>query len=95
MSDDPSGGIRERLREKYDNVHSLREFEIYGLESGQQDELGLVLFQNSPYSPLGSHAFVTDGRTLLDLARHILRELDPVTNVELLEKIRKLLDEQG
>ena len=39
-------------------------------------------------------AVLTDRQTLIDLARRILGKLDPVTNEQVLEKIRKLAMEQ-
>ncbi len=39
-------------------------------------------------------AVLTDRQTLVDLAREILRKLDPVTNEQILARIRNLLEDQ-
>ena len=86
--------IRAKLREKYGSVHSLKESEVIWPEEDQKDVLALILHAKADFDPGPSFAFLADRNDLLDLARHILHTLDPVTNEQLLEKLRKILEDQ-
>ena len=86
--------IRAKLREKYGSVHSLKESEVIWPEEDQKDVLALILHSKADFDPGPSFAFLADRDDLLNLAREILRTLDPVTKEELLEKVRKLLEAQ-
>ena len=86
--------IRAKLREKYDRVHSLKEFEVIWPEGDQKDVLALILHSKADFDPGPSFAFLADPDDLLNLAHEILRTLDPVTNEQLLEKIRRLLEDR-
>ena len=86
--------IRAKLREKYDSVHSLKESEVIWPEEDQKDVLALILHSKADFDPCPSFAFLADRDDLLELAREILRTLDPVTNEQVVEKIRRLLEDQ-
>ena len=76
-----------------ERVHHAEAADVVSIEQTQWgDQLLVVLSEDSPHHQY--HAFVTDRETLLQLARHILSTLDPVTNEQLLEKIRKLSEDQ-
>ena len=87
--------IRAKLREKYDRVHSLKESEVIWPEEDQEDVLALILHSKADFDPGPSFAFLADRDDLLNLAREILRTLDPVTSEQLREEIRKLLEDQN
>ena len=75
-------------------VHHVEAADAVSIEQTQWgDQLLVVISKDSPHHPY--HAFVTDRETLLQLARHILSTLDPVTNEQLREEIRKLLEDQN
>ena len=83
--------IREKLREKYDSVHSLKESAVIWPEADQKEVLALILHAKADFDPGPSFAFLADRDDLIDLAREILSSLDPMTTEQLLEKIRKLV----
>ena len=86
--------IRAKLREKYGSVHSLKESEVIWPEEDQKDVLALILHSKADFDPVPSFAFLADRDDLLNLAREILRTLDPVTDHQVLQRIRRLLEEQ-
>ena len=75
-------------------VRDLKAADVVQIEQTQWgDQLLVVLAGESQTRPY--YAFVSDRNTLLDLARDILSALDPVTNEQLREEIRKLLEDQN
>ena len=86
--------IRAKLGEKYGSVHSLKESEVIWPEEDQKDVLALILHSKADFDPGPSFAFLADRDDLLNLAREILRTLDPVTDHQVLQRIRRLLEEQ-
>ncbi len=61
--------IRAKLREKYDNVHSLRESAVIWPEEDQKQVLALILHSKADYDPGPGFAFLADRDDLLNLAR--------------------------
>ena len=84
----------DQAAELFRHVHDLKAVEVVGIEPTEAGDLLLLL---SVAVPQESHderpirAFRAHRHDLVDLARHILDRLDPVTNEQILEKIRKLV----
>ena len=75
-------------------VRDLKAADVVQIEQTQWgDQLLVILAGDSPTRPY--YAFVSDRNDLLDLARRILGTLNPVTHEELLEKVRRLVGNQG
>ena len=74
----------------------LKEYHLAEYETGQNgNAVALILLSRPDLDPPKGHVFVEDRQMFLDLACHILGKLDPVTNEQILVRIRKLLEDQG
>ena len=74
----------------------LKEYHLAQYETGQNTKaVALVVLSRPDYDPPKGHIlFVEDQQKFLDLACDILSALDPVTNEQILVRIRKLLEDQ-
>ena len=74
----------------------LKRFRLVPYETGHQTPASALIVYSSPEHPEPQgRVIVSDNRTLLELACDILGKLDPVTNEQILARIRKLLEDQG
>ena len=75
----------------------LEEFYLVPDEPGspRKEVSNLVLLSRRDLDPPRGQVFAVPRQRLLDLAIYILNELDPVTNEQILVRIRKLLEDQG
>ncbi len=87
----------DQAAEQFRYVHDLKAGEVVGIEPTEAGDLLLLLSVAVPQESHGQRpvrAFRAHRQDLVDLARHILGKLDPVTNEQILARIRKLLEDQ-
>ena len=74
----------------------LEDFYLVPDEPGsrRKEVSNLVLLSRRDLDPPRGQVFAVPQQKLLDLAIYILNELDPVTNEQLLARIRKLMEDQ-
>ena len=96
-SDIPSLPRLETLRVPLGEPIPLKEYRLAQYETGQNAKaVALVVLSRPDYDPPKGHIlFVEDQQKFLDLACDILSALDPVTNEQILVRIRKLLEGWG
>ena len=89
--------VASKWRARVENAPQVRKWELLA-PSPKPESLSLVLtLKYSPQPEIleacedGVFVFEIENHKLIALARHILDKLDPVTNEQLLEKIRKLV----
>ena len=96
MSDELEVITDKQWQEKFVLIHRLKgEARALRVQTQQsQSQFGLT-FEIEQHGKPVRLAVLTGRQTLLDLARQILDSLDPVTNEQVLEKLRKLLEDRG
>ena len=103
MSDDDDIYARtSTLREWQENPLKVRDCELVASTGSTLKSPRLILTLKSPARPeilerceeYGKFLFEFDHSDLVAMACDILSKLDPVTNEQVLEKIRKLLEDQ-
>ena len=74
----------------------LRKFRLVPYETGHPTipASALIVFSSPERPDHQGRVVVSDDQTFLDLACHILDKLDPVTDHQVLQRIRKLLEDQ-
>ena len=86
----------EQLHEEFVLLHRLKgeakAFRVPTQES--QSQLGLF-FEIEQHGQIVRRAVLMDRQDLVDLARQILSALDPVTNEQILARIRKLMEDRS
>ena len=96
MSDELEVITDEQFHEQFVLVHRLKgevvAFRAPSQESQSQFGLSFEIEQHGKPVRL---AVLTGRQALSDLARQILDSLDPVTNEQVLARIRKLLEDHG
>ena len=77
-------------------VIPLKEYRLADYPAGQnRNAVALVLLSRPDLDPPKGQVFVEDRQKFLELACHILDKLDPVTNEQILARIRKLVEDRG
>ena len=86
----------EKWREQFALVHRLvgEATAFHAQTQTRESEFGLS-FEIQQHGHPVKLAVLIDRQTLVELTRRILSTLDPVTNEQALEKIRKLVENRG
>ena len=84
------------LRGKYPRVLDMKSTEFHPLFGDPESSAAaaLEIHYSQADGPLDHAVLLWTKQDFGELARHILSTLDPVTNEQLLEEIRKLLEDQ-
>ena len=87
----------DQLQVPLGNPIPLKDYHLAQYETGQNTKaVALVLLSRPDLDPPEGHIlFVEDRQKFLDLACDILSALDPVTNEQVLARLRKLLEDHG
>ena len=95
-SDIPNLPRLDQLQERLGAPIPLKEYHLAQYETGQNTKaVALVPLSRPDLDPPRGHImFVEDRQKFLDLACDILTALDPVTNEQVLARIRKLLEDR-
>ena len=84
----------DQLQVPLDAPIPLKDYHLAQYETGQNTKaVALVLLSRPDLDPPNGHVlYVEDRQKFLDLACDILAALDPLTNEQVLEKIRRLVE---
>ena len=89
---DPEALTRGKLPPWLGKEIPLKRFRLVPYETGHQKPASALIVFSSPEHPdPQGRVIVSDDRTFLELACDILSKLDPVTNEQILARIRKLV----
>ena len=93
MSDELEVITDEQFHEQFVLVHRLKGEVVAFRAPSQESQFGLS-FEIEQHGKPVRLAVLTGRQALSDLARQILDSLDPVTNKQVLARIRKLLEDR-